>query len=63
MNALTRTFEMNGKRYRTDSEILGWLRSFVPQARKTGDSSAVIALMFLGESGGRIVEIKPAEQN
>jgi hypothetical protein len=54
MNA---TFEMNGKTYTTDVETLEVLRSIVPSAKATGDSSAVIAVMEIGLMTGRIVEI------
>ena len=56
---LTMTFEMNGKGYRTDEETLDMLRSIVPSAKATGDSSAVMFAMDLGLAGGRIVEIQP----
>lgn len=55
--SLTMTFEMNGKGYRTDEETLDMLRSIVPSAKSTGDSSAVMFAMDLGLAGGRIVEI------
>lgn len=48
------TFEINGKAYETDAETLELLRGIVPAARETGDASAVIAVMTLGEVGGRI---------
>lgn len=51
------TFEMNGKTYETDAETLALLRSIVPAAKETGDSSAVAAVMILGEQGGRIRQI------
>lgn len=50
----TKTFEMNGKGYRTDSETLEVLRSIVPDARAANDTSAVQALMDLGLAAGRI---------
>lgn len=56
----TVTFEMNGKGYETDSETLNVLRSIVPAAHESGDSSAVMAVMILGEQTGRIKEIKSA---
>jgi hypothetical protein len=55
------TFEMNGKGYRTDAETLAVLRSIVPSARATGDSSAVEFLMGLGIVSKRIVEMSAAE--
>jgi hypothetical protein len=55
--ALDQTFEMNETGYRTDAETLGWLRKLVPQAKESGDSSAVIAVMVLGEATGRIVKV------
>ena len=54
---LEKTFEMNGKAYRTDEETLELLRDIVPQAKQAGDFSAVIAVMDLGEHTGRIKEI------
>jgi len=51
------TFELNGKSYSTDSETLSVLRSIMPTARETGDSSAVIAVMAIGEKTGRITEL------
>lgn len=50
-------FEMNGKAYETDAETLAVLRSIVPSAKTTGDSSAVIAVMELGVKLGRIREV------
>ncbi|MFH1664895.1 MAG: hypothetical protein ABIA77_01990 [Candidatus Omnitrophota bacterium] len=52
-----KTFEMNGKAYQTDEETLDLLRDIVPQAKRVGDFSAVIAVMDLGEHTGRIREI------
>lgn len=49
-------FEMNGKTYSTDEETLKILREIVPCAKETGDSSAVMAIMFLGLKTGRITE-------
>jgi hypothetical protein len=51
------TFEMNGRNYRTDIETLNVLRSVMPSAKSTGDSSAVMAILFLGLQTGRIVEL------
>lgn len=50
------TFELNGKFYRADAETLAVLRSVMHAAKAGGDSSAVIAIMALGERTGRIVE-------
>jgi hypothetical protein len=47
-------FELNGTWYETDAETLALLRQIIPSARETGDSSAVIAVMALGEMTGRI---------
>lgn len=58
MDAMTAKFELNGKNYVTDEEIIKILRSIIPSAKKSGDGSAVIAVMALGEMAGRIVEIK-----
>lgn len=49
-----KTFEMDGKAYMTDQETLDVLRSIVPDAKATGDASAVAAVMFLGLETGRI---------
>ena len=49
-------FEMSGKEYRTDKETLEILRSIVPAAKETGDTSAVAAIMAMGIKTGRIVE-------
>lgn len=50
-------FEMNGLHYETDAETLIVLREIVPGAKKTGDASAVAAVMALGLAAGRIREI------
>ena len=55
MNA---TFEMNGKTYKTSERMLNVLRSIVPDAKSSGDMSAVQYLMALGLEVGSIVEIK-----
>lgn len=52
-NALV-TFEMNGKAYETDAATLNVLRTIVPDGKAANDFSAVIAVMELGESSGRI---------
>lgn len=54
---MTATFEMNGKTYRTDAETLKVLRSIVPNAKRTGDASAVSVVMSFGLRSGRIVEM------
>lgn len=51
------TFELNGITYKTDAETLSVLRSIMPSAKETGDSSAVMAVIFLGERFGRIVRV------
>lgn len=51
------TFELNGKTYKTDKETIKVLRTIIPAAKKSGDSSAVIAMITLGELTGRIQEI------
>jgi hypothetical protein len=51
------SFEMNGKIYKTDNETLAVLRSIVGAAKDSGDSSAVVAVMYLGLRTGRIVDI------
>jgi hypothetical protein len=52
------TFTLNGKTYQTDTETIKVLRSIMPSAKDTGDSSAVIAIITLGEMTGRIKEVK-----
>lgn len=47
-------FEMNGAAYETDEETLKVLRSVVPGARRSGDHSAVAAVVLLGMHFGRI---------
>jgi len=54
MNA---TFEMNGRNYKTDLATLDVIRSIVPAAKASGDMSAVICIMDLGEASGKIVEV------
>lgn len=53
MNA-TATFEMNSTTYTTDEKTLAAIRSVMPAAKKTGDFSAVQAIMFLGLKSGII---------
>lgn len=55
---LNQTFELNGTAYRTDLETLEVLRGIVPSAKETQDSSAVMAVIFLGLKTGRIKEVK-----
>lgn len=55
---MTKTFEMNGKAYQTDAEILEVLRSIVPDAKASGDASAVKWVMELGLHMGRIKEVE-----
>jgi len=50
----TATFEINGTAYTTDADTLNVLRPVVASAKATGDSSAVIAMLALGEKTGRI---------
>lgn len=57
MQTLGRTFEMNGRTYKTDAETLKVLRSVVPGYQATGDVSAVAAIMWLGLKTGRIREV------
>jgi hypothetical protein len=47
-------FELNGKTYRTDTETVEMLRGLVEAAKATGDSTAVMAVLFLGIKAGRI---------
>lgn len=54
---MTKTFELNGISYKTDANTLNVLRSVMPSAKKTGDSSAAIAVISLGKMTGRIVEL------
>lgn len=53
-----KTFTLNGKTYQTDTETLNVLRSIIPSAKTTGDSSAVIAVIELGKMTRRIIEVK-----
>ena len=52
-----RRFKLNGRRYVTDSETRDLLRSIIPNAKASGDSSAVIAVMEVGIASGRIREL------
>lgn len=49
-----KTFNANGKTYKTDSETLALLDSF----RTNGNSEMVAATFELGLAFGRIVEVK-----
>ena len=53
---MTKTFKLNGETYNTDAATLNVLRSIIPSAKRTGDSSAVIAVMELGLATGRIAK-------
>jgi hypothetical protein len=53
----TVTFEMNGIGYETDAKTLTVLQSVMPNAKASGDFSAVAAVMMFGEKSGRIREI------
>lgn len=50
-------FTMTGKTYQTDKATVEVLRSIVPAAKKSGDVSAVTAVMSLGLKTGRIQEV------
>ena len=52
-----RRFKRNGRRYVTDSETRDRLRSIIPEAKASGDSSAVIAVLDAGIASGRIREL------
>ena len=53
---MTKTFQLNGLSYRTDAETLKVLRSVMPGAKKSGDSTAVQFIIFAGTKTGRIVQ-------
>lgn len=55
---LNEVFEMNGKKYKTDTETLKVLNDIVPQYKETGDTSAIFAVMYFGSMNGRIIEMK-----
>lgn len=55
--SLNKTFELNGDGYRTDAETLKVLNSVMPTAKKTGNSTAVQAILFLGLKAGRIEQL------
>ncbi len=50
-------FTLNGITYQADAGTLSVLRDIMPNAKATGDSSAVIAMIELGKMTGRIVEV------
>lgn len=50
------TFELNGILYETTEDTLRVLRTIIPSAKATGDSSAVIAMISLGVHAGLIVQ-------
>ena len=54
---MTNTFTLNNETYRTDAETVEVLRSIMPSARKSGDSSAVVAVIALGQATGRIEKV------
>ena len=54
---MTKTFKLNGKVYRTDEATLSVLRSVMPAAKATGDSTAVMAIIFLGIQTGRVIPL------
>jgi hypothetical protein len=54
---MTMQFELNGVAYITDLETLEVLRSLMPSARASGDSSAVMAVLYAGLHTGRIREV------
>lgn len=58
---LSYTFEVSGRRYRTDAETLRVLGTVVDAYRKGGsrDASAVSTMMHLGIDTGRIVPMEP----
>ncbi len=51
-----KTFEMNGKSYKTDAGTLEVLRSVIPAAKENNDFSAVTVILTLGLHTGRITE-------
>lgn len=50
-------FELDNKLYETDEETLNVLKSIIPNAKKTNDTTAVFAIMHFGLKSGRIKEI------
>lgn len=50
-------FTLNGKTFETDAETLNVMRNLMPSAKATNDSSAVMAMLFLGLEAGRITEM------
>lgn len=51
------TFEIDQKKYVTDQETIAVLRSLMPGAEASGDSSAIAVVMHLGLNTGRIREL------
>jgi hypothetical protein len=47
-------FTLNGTAYETDAETMEVLRSIMDMAKATNDSSAVMAVIFLGIQAKRI---------
>lgn len=54
---MNQKFELNGKTYTTDKATIKTLQSIMDAAKTSGDSSAVMAVLFLGLKTGRITEI------
>lgn len=50
-------FEIDNKLYETDEETLNVLKSIIPNAKQTNDTTAVFAVMHFGLLSGRIKEI------
>lgn len=59
--ALSVTFEMNGKGYHTRPSTLDTFRRLMPAARECNDFSAVGCLLDLGLLAGGIVEMDAKE--
>lgn len=59
-NRVEVSFEMNGRAYLTDRSTLEVLETIVPPAKASNDMSAVMAVMELGQLGGRIHDMGPA---
>lgn len=56
MNA---SFELNGHAYRTDVQMLGWIRGMVRDAKSSGDGRLLALTLELGLDSGRIVSVGP----
>jgi len=54
---MAKTFQLNGIGYRTDAETLKVLNSVMPAAKKSGDSTAVQVIIYLGLAAGRIIQL------